>query len=182
VTELKVGLLVIAGFLVLAYAIVRIGGPSSFWSDKIHVTAYFSSANGLRPGSDAWLDGLLVGKVTDVGLNRNPNEKAKVAVEMEIDATYQNLLRKDSVVGIESNGLLGDKTIQITSGSETAELVGDGGSLQGAEVGAFRESFRGRTKSSATSKRSATISPGLARMSLRFPRTSLAVRAHLGNC
>src|SRR4030095_16724351 len=161
-TELKVGLLVIAGFLVLAYAIVRIGGPSSFWSDKIHVTAYFSSANGLRPGSDAWLDGLLVGKVTDVGLNRNPNEKGKVAVAMEIDSTYQNLLRKDSVVGIESNGLLGDKTIQIASGSETAELVGDGGSLQGAEVGGIPRIIQGTDEIAGNFK---TLSDNLTRIS-----------------
>src|SRR4029453_6399703 len=134
-TELKVGLLVIAGFAALAYAIVRIGGPARFWGDKIHITAFFSSANGLRPGNEAWGAGLLVGKVTTVGLNRNPNEKGRVAVEMEIDATYNENIRKDSVVGIESNGLVGDKTIQMTSGSQAAPVVGDGGTIDGTEVG-----------------------------------------------
>ena len=81
-TELKVGLLVILGFALLVYAIIRIGGTSSFWGKTIHITAYFSSANGIRPGNDTWLDGLLVGKVTKVGLNHNPNEKGRVAVAM----------------------------------------------------------------------------------------------------
>jgi phospholipid/cholesterol/gamma-HCH transport system substrate-binding protein len=142
-TELKVGLLVILGFVALAYAIVRIGGPASFWGKKLHISAYFSSANGLRPGNDVWLDGLLVGKVTDVHLNRDPNINAKVAVEMELDSTYTDQIRKDSVIGIESNGLLGDKTIQITSGSQTAEVVGDGGILLGTEVGGIPKIIQG---------------------------------------
>src|SRR5262245_12439961 len=103
-SELKVGLLVIAGFAVLVYAVIRISGTTSLCRNTIHITAFFSSANGIRPGNDTWLDGLLVGKVTKVGLNHNPNEKGRVAVEMEIDATYTENIRKDSVVGIEANG------------------------------------------------------------------------------
>src|SRR5512145_1673686 len=134
-TELKVGILVILAFAALAYAVVSVGGPVSFFSKKLNITAYFSSANGLRPGNDVWLDGLLVGKVEDVGLNNDQSIPGRVAVKMEIDAAYTNNIRKDSVIGIESNGLLGDKTIQITSGSEASEIVGDGGIIQGTEVG-----------------------------------------------
>jgi phospholipid/cholesterol/gamma-HCH transport system substrate-binding protein len=142
-SELKVGLLIIASFAVLVYAIIRIGGTSSFWAKTIHITAYFSSANGIRPGNDTWLDGLLVGKVTKVGLNQNPNEKGRVAVEMQIDAAYTQNIRKDSVVGIEANGLLGDKTIQISSGSEGSPIVGDGGSISGTEVAGIPRIIQG---------------------------------------
>ena len=142
-TELKVGLFVIFAFAALAYAVISIGGPASFFGDKLNITATFSSANGLRPGNDVWLDGLLVGKVEDVGLNDDPNIPGRVAVKMNIDAKYNNNIRKDSVVGIESNGLLGDKTIQLTSGSEAAEIVGDGGVLLGTEVGGIPRIIQG---------------------------------------
>ena len=33
-TELRVGMLVIAAFAALAYAIINIGGPASFFGDK----------------------------------------------------------------------------------------------------------------------------------------------------
>jgi hypothetical protein len=39
--ELKVGLLVILGFAVLAYAVIRVGGPTSFFAEKFKLTAYF---------------------------------------------------------------------------------------------------------------------------------------------
>ena len=142
-TELKVGLLVLAGFFVLAFAIIRIGGPTSFFGEKFKITAYFPSANGLRPGNDAWLDGLLVGRVEEVGPNRNPNAKGRVQVVIEIDAAYKNNVRNDSTVAIETVGLLGDKTIQLSSGSEAAEPLGDGGVIYGAETGDVQRVIQG---------------------------------------
>jgi phospholipid/cholesterol/gamma-HCH transport system substrate-binding protein len=142
-SELKVGLLVLGSFAALTYAVISIGGPASFWGKKMTITAYFNSASGLRPGNDVWLDGLLVGKVDEVGLNKNPSIRGRVAVKMKIDAAYESNIRKDSVVGIESNGLLGDKTMQLTSGSDAAEPVGDGGIIQGTEVGGIPKIIQG---------------------------------------
>ena len=142
-SELKVGLLVLASFVALTYAVISIGGPASFWGKKMTITAYFNSASGLRPGNDVWLDGLLVGKVEEVGLNKNPSIRGRVAVKLKIDAAYDNNIRKDSVVGIEANGLLGDKTIQLTSGSDASEPVGDGGVIQGTEVGSIPRIIQG---------------------------------------
>ena len=103
-SELKVGLLVLASFAALTYAVISIGGPASFWGKKMTITAYFNSASAVRPGNDVWLDGLLVGKVEEVGLNKNPSIPGRVAVKLKIDATYSNNIRKDSVVGIEAKG------------------------------------------------------------------------------
>jgi phospholipid/cholesterol/gamma-HCH transport system substrate-binding protein len=141
--QLKVGLLVLAGFALLTFAIIRIGGPTSFFSEKFKITAYFSSANGLRPGNDAWLDGLLVGRVTEVEMNKNPNARGRVQVGIEIDAKYKDSIRKDSAVAIETVGLLGDKTIQLASGSETSEPLEDGGMLSGAETGDVQRVIQG---------------------------------------
>jgi phospholipid/cholesterol/gamma-HCH transport system substrate-binding protein len=142
-TELKVGLLVIVGFAVLAYAIIRIGGPTSLFAEKFKMSAYFPSANGLRPGNDVLLDGLLVGTVSEVGLNRDPAINGKVAVVMEIDAAYKDNIREDSMVSIETVGLLGDMTVQITSGSTAANAVGDGGRLLGADTGDVKHVIQG---------------------------------------
>jgi phospholipid/cholesterol/gamma-HCH transport system substrate-binding protein len=141
--ELKVGLLVILGFAVLAYAIIRIGGPTSFFAKKFNMTAYFASANGLRPGNDVLLDGLLVGSVKQVSLNRDPAIMGRVAVVLEIDAAYQDNIRKDSTVSIETVGLLGDMTVQITSGTTTADVIVDGGSLYGADTGDVKRVIQG---------------------------------------
>jgi phospholipid/cholesterol/gamma-HCH transport system substrate-binding protein len=107
------------------------------------MTAYFTSANGLRQGNDVMLDGLLVGSVKQVSLNRDPAVQGKVAVILEIDAAYKDNIRKDSMISIETVGLLGDMTVQITSGTPTADIVGDGGSLYGQDTGDVKRVIQG---------------------------------------
>jgi phospholipid/cholesterol/gamma-HCH transport system substrate-binding protein len=141
--ELKVGLLVILGFAVLAYAVIRIGGPTSFFAEKYKITSYFPSANGLRPGNDVLLDGLLVGTVSKVGLNRDPAVRGRVSVEMELDAAYKDNIRQDSLVSIETVGLLGDMTVQITSGTPAAEVIEDGGKIYGGDTGDVKRVIQG---------------------------------------
>ena len=142
-TELKVGLLVLIGFAVLALAILRIGGPTSFFSKKMQITGYFPSANGLRPGAEVWLDGILVGNVDSVGINRDPAKKGRVAVAMSIDETYKGGIKSDSPISIDTIGLLGDKNIQLASGTDNGMPIEDGGEIYGEDVGDIRRIIQG---------------------------------------
>src|SRR4051812_9668631 len=105
-SQLKVGILVIVAFAALAIAFLQIGGTTRFFGKTMQITAYFPSASGLRVGAEVWVDGLLVGNVTKIDLNRDPNAKGKVAIVMKIDEAYRGLIRSDSPVGIGSVGLL----------------------------------------------------------------------------
>lgn len=140
--ELKVGLLVIIGFAVLAFAVIRIGGPTSFFTKKMRITAYFPSANGLRSGAEVWLDGILIGNVDEVRMSMEPN-KGRVAVVMSLDETYKENIRSDSPISIATIGLLGDKNIELESGTPKGAVVGDGGEITGAEVGDIRRIIQG---------------------------------------
>src|SRR5262245_32387420 len=141
-TELKVGLLVILGFLVLAFAIVRIGGSNSLFGKKMRITSYFPSANGLRSGAEVWLDGILVGNVDEVKMSMEP-AKGRVAVVMNIDEKYKDNIRSDSPIAIATIGLLGDKNIEMGTGTEKGVPIGDGGELNGADVGDIRKIIQG---------------------------------------
>src|SRR5436190_16512565 len=110
-SELKVGLMVIVAFLLLGIAVLRVGGTTSFFGKTMKFTAYFPSANGLREGGEVWVDGILVGNVDSITLNQAADPKTKVAVAMKIDAKYKDTIRDDSVPGIGSIGLLGDRNV-----------------------------------------------------------------------
>ena len=56
-SELRVGILVIASFVLLALAIFYISGASGFFEPQYSITAFFPSANGLRKGAEVWLEG-----------------------------------------------------------------------------------------------------------------------------
>jgi phospholipid/cholesterol/gamma-HCH transport system substrate-binding protein len=140
-SQLKVGLLVIVSFAVLAVAVLRIGGSTSFFAKTMKITAYFPSANGLREGAEVWVDGILVGNVESFSLNPDPASKYKVAVIMEIDEAFKGRIRDNSPIGIDTIGLLGDKNIQISStipDGKPGKPLEDGGVIYGEEVGDIR--------------------------------------------
>ncbi len=134
-TELRVGILVFTSFVLLALAIFFIGGESGFLTPKYTVTAFFQSANGLRGGAEVWLEGVTIGNVKTVRISRQPDPNKSVEVDLSLDEKYQNIIRTDSTITIGTIGLLGDKYVDITRGSEAGQVVPDGGALQGQETG-----------------------------------------------
>lgn len=134
-TELRVGLLVIASFALLALAIFYVSGQSGIFTKKYKVTALFASANGLRNGAEVWLEGVTIGNVDDVRISKQPDPQKAVEVDIKLDENYRNIIRTDSMVTIATIGLLGDKYVNITRGTEGGQVVPDGGTLQGSEAG-----------------------------------------------
>src|SRR5215471_756247 len=134
-TELRVGLLVIASFALLALAIFYVSGQSGIFTKRYTVTAFFASANGLRSGAEVWLEGVTIGNVDQVRISKQADPQRSVEVDLKLDESYKNIIRTDSMVTIGTIGLLGDKYVNITRGSEAGQVVPEGGTLQGAEAG-----------------------------------------------
>jgi phospholipid/cholesterol/gamma-HCH transport system substrate-binding protein len=134
-TELRVGLLVIASFALLALAIFYVSGQSGIFTKKYTVTAFFGSANGLRSGAEVWLEGVTIGNVDQVRISKQADPRKSVEVDLKLEDNYKNIIRTDSMVTIGTIGLLGDKYVDITRGTEAGQIVPEGGSLQGAEAG-----------------------------------------------
>jgi phospholipid/cholesterol/gamma-HCH transport system substrate-binding protein len=130
--ELRVGILVITSFSILAFAIVLISGGAGFFTPKYHIKTYFSSASGLRKGSLVWLAGIEVGNVSAVNITSSPDPNRAVEVDMQISRAFQSGIREDSSATLGSIGLLGDKYVDISRGSEKARPVLAGGEIKGS--------------------------------------------------
>jgi phospholipid/cholesterol/gamma-HCH transport system substrate-binding protein len=142
-TELRVGILVITSFILLAVAIFFISGESGFLTPKYTITAYFASANGLRTGAEVWLEGVTVGNVTEVRISKQPDPAKSVEVLLSLDESYKNIIRSDSKPAIGTVGLLGDKIVEITRGSEAGQVIQEGGFIQGEESGDIKKIITG---------------------------------------
>src|SRR5262249_29200304 len=142
-TELRVGILVIASFLLLALAIFYVSGESGFLTSKYSITVFFSSANVLRKGGEVWLEGVTAGNVESVVISRQSDPNKAVEVVIKLDKKYQNIVRTDSQVTIETKGLLGDNIVEITRGSAAGQVIQDGGTLQGEDTGDIKKIITG---------------------------------------
>jgi phospholipid/cholesterol/gamma-HCH transport system substrate-binding protein len=142
-TELRVGILVIASFALLALAIFYISGQSGFFVPKYTITAYFQNANNLRDGAEVSLEGVTIGNVAKVSISKEPDPNRAVEAALRLDSRYQNIIRTDSKVTISTIGLLGDSKVDISRGTEAGMVVPDGGSIQGTEEGDIRKIVQG---------------------------------------
>src|SRR5215470_9403459 len=142
-TELRVGILVITSFALLALAIFYVSGQFGFFVRKYTVTAYFQNANNLRSGAEVSLEGVTIGNVSSVAVSRLSDPSKAVEAELKLDETYKNIIRTDSKVSISTIGLLGDSKVDITRGTEAGKVIEDGGVLQGSEEGDIRRIVQG---------------------------------------
>jgi phospholipid/cholesterol/gamma-HCH transport system substrate-binding protein len=128
--ELRVGILVLASFTILAITIVLIGGGASFFTPKYDLRTYLSSASGLKKGSLIWLAGIEAGNVHKVNITRSPDPKRAVEVIMRIDSSFRESIRENSIASLGSVGLLGDKYIDISRGSAEYKVIPPGGEVK----------------------------------------------------
>jgi phospholipid/cholesterol/gamma-HCH transport system substrate-binding protein len=129
--ELRVGLLVITSLVALAVGIFLISGQIGLFSPKYRVNTYFSSVQGLKVGAPVRLAGVSVGNVESVALSPYPEPERAIEVTLRIARQFQSDVRSDSMAALQSEGLLGDRYVEISRGTPKGSILPDGGQLPG---------------------------------------------------
>ena len=129
--EVKVGALVLAALVALMAMVFLIGEKSNLFVRKNRYFVRFESVAGLASGSPVQLNGVNVGDVREIVLPRDVTRKL-LTIWVSVDRRYRNRVRQDSRARIKTLGLLGDKYIEITSGSPTSEVVPNQGQILAA--------------------------------------------------
>lgn len=129
--ELRVGALLLAGLVVLGAAILLIGRETNLFVRKARYTVHFPNAQGLNVGGPVQLSGVKVGAVIEVRLPEGLEEE-RVEVRIAIDRHHAPRVRGDSVARIKTLGLLGDRYIEITSGSTEFPPLAPGAEIPAA--------------------------------------------------
>lgn len=135
--ETKVGIFLMMGIGLICTLIIIFGEMPDLFKPTYSLTVRFSDASGLLKGSDVYLAGAVIGKVTT-----DPHyipDTQKVEVNLKIDKNVG--IREDATYVIGSSGLLGDRFVIVQPAEykpdqEKAPLVKDGEVIDGApEVG-----------------------------------------------
>jgi len=138
-SQLRVGALATVALVVLAIGIFFISGQIGFLSRKYTLKAYLSEAGGLREGAQVQLNGIPVGNVTRIRISPYQDPRRAVEVEIRIPVKYQAQIRADSEASTESQGLLGERYIDISRGSAGQAVVPDGGEVKSHEEPDIKE-------------------------------------------
>lgn len=130
--QITVGIFVFLGFLVSTYLVFMLGSKSGFFQSNITIYARFKDVKGLHPGSEVSLSGLRVGVVQDIAVAEDDSKEMVAA--LQIMSKAQKKIRTDSKASLKTQGVLGDKYIEISIGSSGAATLKDQDTIQTQET------------------------------------------------
>ncbi len=134
-SQIRVGLAVVAALAVLAVAIFFIGESAAIFGERYHLTTLMPSANGLIEGASVKLAGQDVGKVETIEFipiegRARPDQVLKIT--MSINTAVQEQIRGDSEARVRTQGLLGDKIVDLTPGTPDSPPLQPGDTVPSA--------------------------------------------------
>jgi phospholipid/cholesterol/gamma-HCH transport system substrate-binding protein len=122
--KLRVGVFVVLALLTFLGLIYALGARARLFESRYTIHAEFTEVGGLVEGATVRLAGVQIGRVTAVTLPGQPG--GKVRVDLTLARRFSDRIRKNSVARIETQGLLGDKIVEITVGDTTAPPLAPG--------------------------------------------------------
>jgi len=123
----RVGLFLIATLAILAAGIFLIGSKDLRFGSKYLIKAEFPNVSGLQTGADVRVGGIHVGNVSGIVLPANP--QGKITVMMQMEQSTHNLVNRGSTASINSEGLLGDKYVEVSFGVSGAAPIRSGDTI-----------------------------------------------------
>lgn len=120
--NLKLGTFVFLGFILLVIALFYIANRNSFTGSNIKLKARFSNINGLQEGNNVLFSGINAGTVKSIKLL---NSKT-IEVTMVIKKNIANQIPIKSKITIGTDGLMGNKLLNINPSEAIGAMVKDG--------------------------------------------------------
>jgi len=129
-SELRVGITVILASATLAVLLFLMSGSTGFFTHRITLRAYFDNAEGLRKGAPVRLSGVDIGNVSNIRVVSAPDKKlTPVEVTMKVSTKFSFDLRRDSMISLDTAGVLGETFIDIDSSQALGPEAQDGDTL-----------------------------------------------------
>lgn len=120
--KVRLGLFIAGGLGLFVIAVFLIGKQKNLFNPVFKLTTTFYNVSGLQVGSNIRFSGINVGTVDNIIIIND----STVRVDMLIKKSVRQFIKADCEAGIGSSGIIGDRILIITQGSNDAPLPKDG--------------------------------------------------------
>ncbi len=124
--NIRLGIFVVAGTILVAVAFYFIGAKRNLFGTTFQLKANFYNVNGLLEGNSVRFAGIDIGTVEKLEITSDTS----VTVIMVVEENVRKYLRKNAIANVGTDGLMGNKLVNINSSQEPADAVEDGDVLQ----------------------------------------------------
>ncbi|GAB3988587.1 hypothetical protein GCM10028807_11570 [Spirosoma daeguense] len=125
-----VGIFVVLALVILIAGVFVLGGQQKRFTSSIRLITLFKDVGGLKAGNNVWFSGVKIGTVKRISIYSNE----QVEVDINIEESSKQYIRKDATASIGADGLIGNKIIVIAGGTTNHPEVEDGDRLKTTEA------------------------------------------------
>jgi phospholipid/cholesterol/gamma-HCH transport system substrate-binding protein len=129
--NILVGIFVLAGVVLFTVGLFLIGSRHNAFDRHMEFYTEFSNLSGLAKGAKVRVAGMEAGQVTEIQIPTSPASRFRV--KMQVESKLRGLVRTDSLVSIETEGVVGDTFLLIKSGTPQAPSAANSSTLPSKE-------------------------------------------------
>ena len=122
VNNVKLGAFVLAGLFFLVLLLYMIGRNQNLFGATFTINTRFNNVQGLVAGNNVRYAGIQVGTIKRINILND----TLIEVRMIIDEKMKSFIRQNAVASIGTDGLMGNKVINISPSRESAPLIEEG--------------------------------------------------------
>ncbi len=128
-SDVRGGAVAALAIVLIAAATLKYSRLGTLHGETMPLLAHVSEARALLVGSEVWLSGQKVGKVTDI-VFLNPDvadTSARIEIRMQVLAKYRSAIHRDAVAQIRAGGsVIGAPVMYLTPGTLKAAMIQPG--------------------------------------------------------
>lgn len=133
---MQAGIFLFIGLMAAMITILMMGGGQSLFAKTYKIHLEVSDTAGLGKGAVVRSGGVKIGVVDNIDFSESYEN---VRITLKIDDSARQRIKEDSIVQLQTQGVLGDKYIEISGGSPGAAALAEGGTIgvsQGKDLSA----------------------------------------------
>ncbi len=123
--KVRLGLFIAGGLTLFVLAIFIIGKQKNLFNPVFKLTSTFYNVSGLQVGNNVRFSGINVGTVDKISIIND----SMVRVDMLVKKEINQFIKSDCEVAIGSEGIIGDRLLVITQGTNDASIAKEGQEL-----------------------------------------------------
>ena len=118
-SKIKLGIFVSIGIVLFTVGIYFIGDRQQLFSSTFRIKAVFKDVNGLKVGNNVQFSGINIGTIEKIEIISDTS----VSVGIVIEENTRKFIKKDATAFIGSEGLMGNKIMNITPGTNDEKSI-----------------------------------------------------------
>jgi phospholipid/cholesterol/gamma-HCH transport system substrate-binding protein len=130
-SQVRVGLVLIAAVLILVFSVYQVGRLFDVFAARYELVTFVENSSGIMAGAPVTLAGQRIGQVDEVEFIPVAERvgTANIRMRLAVNRAVQDQIRQDSRAKLRTQGLLGDRFIDITPGSATLPMLQAGDTI-----------------------------------------------------